>query len=497
MTLSISTHFKFNSSEIKEGEHYIFAPFYKLEGSDEYCWLKNNTSAAYPESYYVVRVKDGVVFFVRGDQYSSDSFKEVSTHNEIPGQLAENVSYGELEGATLWSISGNLNGTDIKHIVAHKPSSLTYLNLSACNIVEGGDAYYKEKNIEYFTEDNVVGSEMFRWMGKLSTVKLPLSTKTIRKNAIHNDYYLCSIIIPDACEVVEDSAIYNCGNLTSIHLGKNVREFGAANGIDCYDLLCFSVDKDNTSYKEEEGILYSYDGKVLLRCPAAYNKNQSNTFAMPTEVAKIADYAFYGFRAATSYELNDEIHEIGKYAFGHSQIFSLTLPQNVQEISEGLCQDASSLYYAYLPKSIKAIHPKAFLGCKYLKEIDSEICNIEDVVVLDDNENSDAFSGISATCHWRVPSGSAEVYKVQKWWVDTWTIEEEVPESIVKTLTDSLIVEGVRGGIRLEAGNPCNVNIYDLQGKVIRRVALPHNFSQFIPLENGIYLVNGQKIIVN
>lgn len=498
MSFGITYRKELRSSDFKEGERYYLTQYYKLEGSDEYYWIKNNAKWGYLEGYYVVSVKDGILYLVRGDEYTPDSFKEVVTHNETAGQLADNVNIEELNGAAIWSISGNLNGTDIKHILSFEPTKkLVCLNLSECNIVEGGDAYYKETDIEYFTEANVVGPEMFQRMGNVSTIKLPLTTQIIRNNAIHNNMYLSSLVVPDACEVVEDSAIYSCGDLTTIHLGKNVKEFGAANGINCYDLLCFSVDDDNTAYRTEDGILYSFDGTILLRCPMAHSNNKNKTFTVPDEVAKIGDYAFCGFKAADAFELHDGLLEIGRYAFDASSLISLNLPQNVSEVSEGLCKDASYLYSAYLPKSIKVIHPKAFAGCKSLKNIDSEICDIESAVIVDGAGMSDAFQGISAKCHWRVPLGSAEVYKAQKWWVDTWTVEEDVPESIGLTFGDGLEVRGARGGLLLNAGKSCDVNIYDLQGKNIRRTVLPRNSSYFIPLANGVYIVNGQKIKVN
>lgn len=62
-----------------------------------------------------------------------------------------------------------INGTDIRYLremagrtvdEAATNGSLTYLDLTDANIVEGGDYYIKHNNKDYHTEDNIAGDHI-------------------------------------------------------------------------------------------------------------------------------------------------------------------------------------------------------------------------------------------------------------------------------------------------------------------------------------------------
>ena len=69
---------------------------------------------------------------------------------------------------------------------------------------------------------------------------------TIEQNAFMESSKLTSIIIPDSVTSIEDRAFLLCKSLTNIE-----------------------VDKDNTKYCDEYGVLYSKDKTKLIVYPAA------------------------------------------------------------------------------------------------------------------------------------------------------------------------------------------------------------------------------------
>lgn len=88
-------------------------------------------------------------------------------------------------------IIGPINGTDIKTLREmlgkdingkDTPGKLTSLDLSEATIVEGGDAYYKNGDQLYYTENNVIGTYMFM-RSNLTDIKIPVNTNKIGMHA--------------------------------------------------------------------------------------------------------------------------------------------------------------------------------------------------------------------------------------------------------------------------------------------------------------------------
>ena len=69
----------------------------------------------------------------------------------------------------------DINGKDT-------PGKLTSLDLSEATIVEGGDAYYKNGDQLYYTENNVIGTYMFM-RSNLTDIKIPVNTNKIGMHA--------------------------------------------------------------------------------------------------------------------------------------------------------------------------------------------------------------------------------------------------------------------------------------------------------------------------
>ena len=72
--------------------------------------------------------------------------------NQNPGWLSSKIPFKDQESVKNLTVTGYLNGTDIKFIrELLNNRQLSHLDLSDANIVAGGDAYYDNK---YYTADN-------------------------------------------------------------------------------------------------------------------------------------------------------------------------------------------------------------------------------------------------------------------------------------------------------------------------------------------------------
>lgn len=77
-----------------------------------------------------------------------------------------------------------------------------------------------------------------------------------------------SITLPKSLKTISDEAFRNCSSLESISIGSSVNLIGEKAFSGCTNLKTIDVNSNNTVYKSLNGVLYSYDCKTLLKCPA-------------------------------------------------------------------------------------------------------------------------------------------------------------------------------------------------------------------------------------
>lgn len=77
---------------------------------------------------------------------------------QTPGWLSSKIDFEDQKTLTNLTVTGYLNGSDIKFLrELFTNRKLTHIDISDCNIVSGGSAYYEN----YITKDNYIGSFFF------------------------------------------------------------------------------------------------------------------------------------------------------------------------------------------------------------------------------------------------------------------------------------------------------------------------------------------------
>lgn len=141
----------------------------------------------------------------------------------------------------------------------------------------------------------------------------------------------------------------------------------------------------------------------------------------------------------------------------------------------------------------------AFASAKKLNTIE---CWIENISNLDMKKGYDgtynSFKGIKADCTWHVPSGCANAYKAQPWWVSTWKIIDDLqdPVGINSSSVSKLKVTTGHGTITFWSPVSSTFDIYNTQGAKVRTVNVEASSSKTIQLNAGIYVVNKAKYVV-
>ncbi|MBP3695680.1 MAG: leucine-rich repeat domain-containing protein [Thermoguttaceae bacterium] len=150
-----------------------------------------------------------------------------------------------------------------------------------------------------------------------------------------------SIIIPEGVKLIGTTAILNCRNLTYIRLPASLEEIekntlSAGNNPGNPKLTIIDLAKDNPHFKNVDGVLFTADGKGLIRCPAC----------------KLGEYT-----------LPKGVTHIYPYAFCNTKITSITFPEGCKSIGLGAFEYNGQLTEAHIPASVTEIGGWCFCNC--------------------------------------------------------------------------------------------------------------------------------------
>jgi len=276
---------------------------------------------------------------------SSLNAQESKTVNvTTAGTLPTLITKGEKDQITHLTVTGDLNGDDIRYIreMAGKnkykqktSGKLSVLNLTRANIVSGGDLYCRD----YFmlgdslgpihkTHDKVIGSCMFESCSGLTEIFLPDNITSIDTSAFEGCIGLTSLTFPDDVISIGITAFEGCTGLTSV--------------------------------------------------------------TIPDKVYSIGIWAFKGCTGLTSLIIGNNVISIGDLAFdGCSGLTSVIIPNSVTSIKHGAFSDCSGLTSVTIGSGVTSIGYPAFSSCKRLQEFrvseeNTSYCQLEGVLYSKD-----------------------------------------------------------------------------------------------------------------
>lgn len=156
---------------------------------------------------------------------------------------------------------------------------------------------------------------------------------------------LTAITIPEGITTIGDEAFSACSSLVEITIPDSVSGMGKNVFPWCSSLTTITVGENNMAYTSIDGILYSKDGKALIRYPSA---KSGETFTVPDTVASISDHAFEGCEELVSVTVPNSVSSIGLGAFERCiGLESIALPfvGSKAEIDEFI---DSTYYFGYI-----------------------------------------------------------------------------------------------------------------------------------------------------
>lgn len=150
--------------------------------------------------------------------------------------------------------------------------------------------------------------------------------------------------IPEGITDLEFAAFYKCSNLINLNVPKSIESFPVVNWWNekCWEysnIENINVSSENETYSSVDGVLFNKDKTELILYPAG--KRQAN-YSIPETVNEISDGAFYTANNLKSIEIPDSVVSISEEAFGYAENLSdIKITDSVSAIGDDAFDNTS------------------------------------------------------------------------------------------------------------------------------------------------------------
>lgn len=228
------------------------------------------------------------------------------------------------------------------------PNGVTSINDSAFEVA-------KITEIKLPSGLTTISSRVFNQCEELTEIALPDTVVSIGAEAFGNCKSLASINFPEGVETIGNDAFVLTA-LTNVNIPQTVTSIGAGAFSYCGGNLEITVDENNPSYCDVDGVLFSKDKTKLI---AFTNGKRNENYSIPYGVNEIANEAFEGCEGLSSVILPEGVTTIGDYAFGDCyDLESVTLPESLKNIENAAffnCRSLKNIYYCGTETEWKAV----------------------------------------------------------------------------------------------------------------------------------------------
>lgn len=299
---------------------------------------------------------------------------------------------------------------------------------------------------------------------KITSVTLPATVSVIENDAFFSST-LEDIVLDDGITTIGSGA-FMYTNLESFIIGLNVSIIGEGAFANCEELKAVYVDEANPYFVRYNECIYDATLRKLYYVPI-----NSKSITLADGVERIGAYSFSNNHAITTLEFPETLITIGEGGFaGCDNLQKISLPNSLLEI------ESSAFCFCDNLKEINFGNNLKILGENAFGETKPEIIRIN--ALNPPTADAKTFSDYNAVLV--VPLGRTSVYKKHKIWGKFTEITDDEASSGI----DDIQIENACGN---------RLDIYNMQGILIRHDVTENEIKN---LPSGLYIINGEKIVV-
>ena len=273
---------------------------------------------------------------------------------------SEGLSYEELSDGT-YTVAGigtftgeNLviprkyNGKDVSKIKENSfmsKNTIKTVSIPETINVVGGQSFRESKNIKYVNINAKKINSPFAFYGLGNLVTLDIGA---------------------AVEYVDSQAFMGCTDLINVNLYSEKAVLSGSMFYGCNKLKNVKIEDSNKSFKCENGVVFSKDGKILY---AYLPGNTDEKLVIPDSVENINDLAFWGNTRLKEIEINDNVVSIKNQAFRNCRNLEY-LKINAKNIESNFnFYDSKNLKRIDIGTNVKNLGAYTFGGSNNIDEV--------------------------------------------------------------------------------------------------------------------------------
>ena len=194
-----------------------------------------------------------------------------------------------------------------------------------------GSYAFRVKGRTLIIEEGIMDlpNSCFNYWDNLENLVLPSTLRSIGKGAFCYNLELVELTLPEGLEMIGENSFRHLEKLETVYIPSTLQVLGEETFDSCEEFQAYDVAERSPYYKDVDGVLYSKDGKTLVRYPAG----REGSFEIPVGVEEIHPSAFEGNRKVTS----------------------ITIPEGVTVLPSGLLCTCYALTEIYIPSSVTKI----------------------------------------------------------------------------------------------------------------------------------------------
>lgn len=254
--------------------------------------------------------------------------------------------------------------------VLHIPSKVATIGEAAFADCRALKRFEVAADNQHFTAvDGVLYSKDTATLLKLPDTRavytFPRAVRRFLPEAFQYNRHITDIVLPPGIAEIPNHAFVNCTALREFKVPAAVASIGLSAFSGCTALDAFLVEKGNLQYVAVDGVLYSADTTVLVKCPEV-----KTAITIPNSVAHIGSLAFSDCIQLKTVTLPAKVSSIGMSAF-----VKCTALETVKLLSDHPVVIQTGAF-AGLGQSVTILVPEKLLS-SYTTTLDLEIRSLQ------------------------------------------------------------------------------------------------------------------------